>query len=248
MSDGVLLSVAGVHKRFGGLAALTDVSLELHEKEILGLIGPNGAGKTTLFNVIAGVYRPDRGAVLFRGRDISNLRPDQRCHLGIARTFQITQPFLGLSLLENVTVGAYFGHSPRPSLSAARDLAAATLQLVKLGHRTDEPANRLTLGERKKLELARALATRPSVLLLDEVVAGLNPAETAEILDVIRGIRAGGVAVLMIEHVMHAVMGISERVMVLHYGRVLAEGTPAEVVKDERVITAYLGSVADVVA
>ncbi len=248
MSDEVLLTVEGVHKRFGGLAALTDVSLELRHKEILGLIGPNGAGKTTLFNVIAGLYRPDRGTVRLRGRDISMLRPDQRCHLGIARTFQVTQPFLGISVLENVMVGAYFGHSPRPSLAAAREQAAATLELVLLGHRKDDLANKLTLGERKKLELARAVATRPSVLLLDEVVAGLNPSETAEILEVIRGIRARGVAVLMIEHVMHAVMGLSERVKVLHYGRVLAEGTPAEVVQDERVITAYLGSVADVVA
>lgn len=248
MSAEALLEVQNISKRFGGLMALSNVSLGLRRGEILGLIGPNGAGKTTLFNVISGIYQPDTGQVLFQGRDITHLRPHQRCRLGIGRTLQITKPFLGLSILENVTVGAYFGHSEGTTLPAAEDQAAATLDLVGLGSRKDELASRLTLGERKKLDMARALATQPEVLLLDEVVAGLSPGEIAEMLDVIRHIRDSGVTVLMIEHVMKAVMEVSERVKVLHYGEILAEGTPEEVVHNEQVITAYLGDTAHAIA
>jgi branched-chain amino acid transport system ATP-binding protein len=248
MSGEVLLEVQDVTKRFGGLMALSHVHLELHQGEILGLIGPNGAGKTTLFNIISGIYQPDAGHVLFRGRDITRLRPHQRCRLGIGRTLQITKPFLGLSLLENVTVGSYFGHGEPTTLQTARQRASATLDLVGLGRRKDEMANSLTLGERKKLDMARALGTQPDVLLLDEVVAGLNPSEVAEMLKVIRHVRDSGVTVLMIEHVMKAVMEVSERVKVLHYGEILAEGTPEAVVHDDRVITAYLGDAADALA
>ena len=248
MSVEVLLEIRNISKRFGGLIALNNVSLELRRGKILGLIGPNGAGKTTLFNVISGVYEPDAGQVLFQGRDISHLPPHQRCHRGIARTFQITKPFLRLSVLENVAVGAYFGRSERSTLAAARDQAIAVLDLTGLGSRKAELASSLTLGERRKLELARALATQPQVLLLDEVMAGLNPSEVLEMLEVIRHIRDSEGTVLMIEHVMKAVMGVSERIAVLHYGEILAEGSPEEVVRDDRVIAAYLGDAAHAVA
>lgn len=241
MSTKVLLEVRNISKRFGGLLALNNVSLDLRHGEILGFIGPNGAGKTTLFNIISRVYKPDAGQVLFQGRDISHLRPHQRCQIGIARTFQTTKPFLGLSVLENVTVGAYFGCNERPTLTAAREQAAATLDLMGLGSRKAELAGSLTLGERRRLEMARALATRPKALLLDEVVAGLNPSEVPAMLEVIRHIQDSGIAVLMIEHVMRAVMEVSERVKVLHHGEILAEGSPGEIVHDERVIAAYLG-------
>lgn len=241
MSPEVMLEVRNVSKRFGGLMALNNVSLHLRSGEILGLIGPNGAGKTTLFNIISRVYRPDAGQVLLEGRDISHLRPHQRCRIGIARTFQITEPFLGLSVLENVMVGAYYGCNDRPTLAEARDQAIATLDLVSLESRKFELASSLTLGECRKLEVARALATRPKVLLLDEVIAGLHPSEVPTMLKVIRYIRDIGVTVLMIEHVMKAVMEVSERIKVLHHGEILAEGSPKEVVCDERVIAAYLG-------
>lgn len=248
MSAEILVKVRNVSKRFGGLVALNNVSLELRRGEILGLIGPNGAGKTTLFNVISGVYKPDAGQVLFQGRDISHLPSYQRCHLGIARTFQITKPFHGLSVLENVAVGAYFGSSKRSTLTAAREQALAILELMGLSRRKAELASNLTLSERRKLELARAFATQPEVLLLDEVVAGLNPSEVLEMLEVIRHIRDSGGTVLMIEHVMKAVMGVSERIAVLHHGEILAEGSPEEIVRDDRVIAAYLGDAAHAVA
>lgn len=248
MSAEILLKVRNVSKRFGGLIALNNVSLDLRRGEILGLIGPNGSGKTTLLNVISGVYEPDAGQVLFRGRDISHLRPHQRCHLGIARTFQITKPFLGLSVLENVAVGAYFGSSERSMLTAAREQALAILELMGLSPRKAELASNLTLSERRKLELARAFATQPEVLLLDEVAAGLNPSEVLEMLEVIRHIRDSGGTVLMIEHVMKAVMGVSEHIAVLHHSEILAEGSPEEIVRDDRVIAAYLGDAAYAVA
>jgi len=244
MSGEILLEVRNVSKRFGGLLALDNVSLELRRGGIIGLIGPNGAGKTTLLNIISGVYKPDAGQVLFRDHDISRLRPHQRCHLGIACTFQITKPFLRLSVLENVTVGAYFGSNGRSTLTAAREQALAVLELVGLGPRKAELASNLTLSERRKLELARAFATQPEVLLLDEVLAGLIPSEMLEMLEVIRHIRDSGVTVLMIEHVMKAVMRISEHIKVLHHGRILAEGSPEEIVCDHRVIAAYLGDAA----
>lgn len=241
MPETPILAVQQVSKAFGGLRAVDDLDLELREGEIFGLIGPNGAGKTTLFNVIAGLYSPTRGRILFDGKDITALRPYERCRLGIARTFQITKPFLNLSVLDNVTVGAYFGVARRIPENQARDRAAEILDWLGLGGVKDAPASQLTLGQRKKLELCRALATQPRVLLLDEVVAGLNPTEVADMVDIIRKINASGVTILMIEHVLKAVMALSQRIMVMHFGQRLAEGTPQEIVHNEEVIRAYLG-------
>jgi ABC-type branched-subunit amino acid transport system ATPase component len=240
MND-VILDVREVSKSFGGLTALDRISLELHRGEVLGLIGPNGAGKTTLFNIIAGAYRADSGSVRLRGARVDRLRPHQRCRLGIARTFQITKPFLGLSTVENVMVGALFGHHVRSTMRVARERALHALERVHLVARADALASALTIGERKRLEMARALATEPDVLLLDEVVAGLSPPEIDEMMEAIRSLNASGLTLLVIEHVMRAVMGVSSRIVVLHYGKKLAEGPPAEIVANEQVIAAYLG-------
>ncbi len=240
-----ILEAHGVRKRFGGIAALGGVSLALAPGEILGLIGPNGAGKTTLFNVLAGVYRPDAGTVRFHGRDVTRLRPHLRCRLGLARTFQLTKPFLGLTVLENVTIGAYYGRKTGgPGLAEARARAEQALERVGLAGKRDALASTLTVGERKRLELARAVATEPAVLLLDEVVAGLSSVEVGEMMDIIRSISARGVTVLMVEHVMRAVMGISQRIVVLHQGQLLAEGAPATIATHPEVVAAYLGSAA----
>jgi len=239
------LEARGVTKHFGGLRALGGVHLALAPGELLGLIGPNGAGKTTLFNIMAGTYRPDEGSVVFQGRDITRLWPHSRCRLGLARTFQLTKPFLGLSVLENVTLGAYYGaKGGRPGFAEAGARAEDVCRQIGLHAKRDHLASTLTVGERKRLELARAVATQPSVLLLDEVVAGLSTTEVGEMMDIIRAIWAGGVAILMVEHVMRAVMGISHRIVVLHQGEVLAEGTPAAVASHPDVISAYLGSAA----
>ncbi|SFG14367.1 amino acid/amide ABC transporter ATP-binding protein 1, HAAT family (TC 3.A.1.4.-) [Desulfotomaculum arcticum] len=245
MSQNIILQVDEVWKTFGGLVALGGVSLKLHQNEILGLIGPNGAGKTTLFNVIAGAFRPDRGTVIFKHENITGLKPNRRCHLGISRTFQIPKPFLDMSVLDNVVVGAYFGSARRIGIEAARDAAVEILNFVGLDKQKDYPAKNLTIGERKKLELCRALAAKPDVLLLDEVVGGLHSSEVKEIMEVIKRINQSGVAILMIEHVMKAVMGVSQRIVVLQYGKKLAEGTPDEIVQNEEVIAAYLGGKRD---
>jgi branched-chain amino acid transport system ATP-binding protein len=235
------LEARGVSKSFGGLKALSEVSLALHRGEILGLIGPNGAGKTTFFNVVAGVHRPDRGSILFRGQPVDRLPVHARCRLGIARTFQITKPFPALTALENAMIGGLFGHH-RATLAEARERARAALARVHLAARADALGSTLTIGERKRLEMARALATEPEVLLLDEVVAGLSPIEVDEMMAAIRALNASGMTILMIEHVMRAVMGVSGRIVVLHYGRKLAEGSPAEVAANEEVVAAYLGT------
>jgi len=226
---------------FDGLRALDDVSLQLRRGEILGLIGPNGAGKTTMFNVIAGVCRPTHGKALFQGRDITSLPPHARCHLGIARTFQTAKPFLNMSLLENVAVGALYGTSGKMTQAQSLEKAAELLGRVGLGATKDGPASGLSLGQRKKLELCRALSTDPEVLLLDEVVAGLSPTEVGEMVEVIRAINAEGVTILIIEHVLKALMAVSGRVVVLNFGKHLADGTPQEIVNNEEVIRAYLG-------
>ena len=241
----VILSGTGVTKFFGGLAALTEVHFQLHENEILGLIGPNGAGKTTLFHLIAGVYKPNQGIIDFQGEHINGLRPDVICKKGIARTFQITKPFLEMSALENVMVGSYFGSHGRRFLKECKRQAEDILSLVGLADKRNALASQLTLVERKMLELARVLSTRPSVLLLDEVVAGLNPTETLEMLDLIKKIRGQGITILMIEHVMKAIMGVSDTVIVLNYGRKIAEGVPEEIVANEDVVKAYLGGMAN---
>ena len=233
-----MLEIKGLSKAFGGLAAVDQVSLEVGAQEIVALIGPNGAGKTTLFACIAGFTRADGGSVRFLGRDVTGLPPHRICAYGIARTFQITQPFARLSVLENVMVGAY--HTTRLRREAAAQAEDVARQ-VGLGRQVDMRADALTLAGRKRLELARALATRPKLLLLDEVMAGLNPIEVEEIVGIVRAIKDAGVVILLIEHVMQAVVSLAERVYVLSNGRIIASGSPAAIAGDSKVIEAYLG-------
>jgi branched-chain amino acid transport system ATP-binding protein len=233
-----LLAIESVSRRFGGLLALNGVSLAAAESRITGLIGPNGAGKTTLFGLISGFVAPDEGAIRYAGDIITGLPPHERARRGIARTFQIVQPFAGLSVRENIVVGAHLHHRARAEALAAADVVGRE---VGLGGLLDRPADTLTVAGRKRLELARALATEPKLLLLDEVLAGLNPTEIREIVPVIRRLCDRGIAIMMIEHVMQAVMSLSEHVFVLAEGRIIAEGTPAEVAADRVVIEAYLG-------
>jgi branched-chain amino acid transport system ATP-binding protein len=233
-----LLAVEGVSRRFGGLLAVDTVSLAAPAGRITGLIGPNGAGKTTLFALISGFLAPNAGAIRYDGETITALPPHQRARRGIARTFQVVQPFAGLSVRENITVGAHLRHRGRAEALAAADLVGRE---VGLGGLLDRPADTLTVAGRKRLELARALATAPKLLLLDEVLAGLNPSEIREIVPVIRRLCDRGITIMMIEHVMQAVMSLSEHVFVLAEGRIIAEGTPAEVAADRAVIEAYLG-------
>ncbi len=236
----MILEVKGVTKRFGGLQALTDVTFDLPEGQILGLIGPNGAGKTTLFNVINGVYPPESGRVIFRGEDITGKPPYEAAHRGLARAFQVVRPLTELTVRENVMVGACYGREGF-SLAAAARVADEVLERVGLGEKADQTAGSLNVAQKKRLELARTLAARPYLLLLDEVLAGLNPSEIGPMLETIRQIRDDGVTILMIEHVMQAVMNISDKILVLDYGVMLAYGAPQEVANDPQVIEAYLG-------
>ncbi len=234
----VLLDVRSVSKRFGGLQALSSVSFQVGEGEIVGIIGPNGAGKTTLFNVVTGVYTPDSGRVVFRGADVTGAKPHRICKLGAARTFQISKPFAALTVLQTVRIGAL---NRIPDIAGATTKALEVLELMGLAGKRDELGRTLTVIERKRLEMARALATQPSLLLLDEVAAGLRPNEVQEMIALVRRIAAGGVSVLIIEHVLEAVMRLSARIVVLNYGEVIAEGRPEALVDDPRVIEAYLG-------
>ena len=239
-----LLSVVGASKAFRGLKAVQGASFEVPQGAIVGLIGPNGAGKTTLFNLIAGVFAPDSGTITFDGRPIGGLRPDEICHAGIGRTFQIVKPFAGLSVLDNVVVGALVRTR---HVAEARALAERTLERLGLDSKRDLPASSLTLPDRKRLEVARALATRPRLLLLDEVMAGLRPTETDQMVEVFRDLnRADGLTILLIEHVMRAVMALAQHIVVLHHGEIIARGAPQDVVKDAAVLECYLGEEADV--
>jgi branched-chain amino acid transport system ATP-binding protein len=234
----MMLKVEGLSKIFGGLKAVDDASLEVGEGRIVALIGPNGAGKTTLFSCIAGFQPLNAGRVVFQGKDITGWPVHEIARSGMVRTFQITQPFAKLTVHENIAVGAYQKFHDR---SQAWEHARRVAEQVGMGAQLDQPAADLTVAGRKRLELARTLATNPKLLLLDEVMAGLNPSEIVEIIDIIRKIRASGVTVLLIEHVMQAVMSLSEHIYVLSYGKIIADGAPHEVVNNPAVIEAYLG-------
>jgi branched-chain amino acid transport system ATP-binding protein len=233
-----LLAVTNLSRRFGGVLAVDGVSIAADEGRITGLIGPNGAGKTTLFGLISGFVAPNEGEIRYAGEPITRLATHERARRGIARTFQIVQPFAGLTVRENIVVGAHLRHRARADAVAAADVVGRE---VGLGGMLDRPADTLTVAGRKRLELARALATEPKLLLLDEVLAGLNPTEIREIVPVIRKLCARGITIMMIEHVMQAVMSLSEHIFVLAEGRIIAEGTPAQVAADRAVIEAYLG-------
>jgi len=239
-----LLEARAISKSFRGLRAVHEASFEIPEGSINALIGPNGAGKTTIFNMIAGVYRPDSGKIVFENREIQGLRPDQVCAAGIGRTFQIVKPFAGLSVLDNVMVGSFLKER---TAAGARRAALEILKKLGLESKADQPASSLTLPDRKRLEVARALATRPKLLLLDEVMAGLRPTECDQMVEVFRGLnRSDGLAILLIEHVMRAVMALAQHIGVLHHGVVIARGAPEQIVRDPAVLECYLGEETEV--
>jgi len=234
-----LVEIRDVSKNFGGLAALTHVSFFLKQGEILGLIGPNGAGKTTLFNVVNGFYPPSRGEVFYKSEKISDLKPHQICKLGIARTFQVVRPLQRMTALDNVIASAFLRAKNK---SEAEGIALETMRFTDLYEDRHVVSKGLPLGKRKKLEITRALATRPEMLLLDESFAGLNPSEQNELIEIIRKVRADGITIMVIEHHMKVIMSISDRIVVLNYGEKIAEGTPKEIGNNPLVIQAYLGA------
>jgi branched-chain amino acid transport system ATP-binding protein len=233
-----ILALERVTKRFGGLTAVSEVSFTVPTGEILGIIGPNGAGKTTLFNVISGYYRPESGRVVFAGHDVTGQAPHAICRLGLTRTFQLVKPFGNLSVIDNVMIGAL---TRLPTISAARLEAERVVETCGLASHAGSHARTLPIGLRKRLEVARALATRPRLLLLDEVMAGLNPTELGAMIELIRRLHADGLTLIVIEHIMAAMMRLAQRIVVLHHGEAIAEGAPAAITQDRRVVDAYLG-------
>jgi branched-chain amino acid transport system ATP-binding protein len=239
-----MLSIEKICKSFRGLKAVSQASFDVPAGSVVALIGPNGAGKTTCFNMIAGVFAPDSGQIVFQNKNIQGLRPDQICVAGIGRTFQIVKPFAGLSVLDNVMVGSFLKEK---TSAGARKVALEVLRKLRLDAKADLPASSLTLPDRKRLEVARALATRPKLLLLDEVMAGLRPTECDLMVEVFRDLnRSDGLTVLLIEHVMRAVMALAQKVVVLHHGEIIASGVPAQVVRDPAVLECYLGEETEV--
>jgi branched-chain amino acid transport system ATP-binding protein len=236
-----MLEVENITKSFGGLTAINHLSLSLNEGEILGIIGPNGSGKTTLFNLITGLIKPDSGRIVFMNGDITGGRCHEICCQGIARTFQLVKPFLYLTTLQNVMAGRLYGKRSAPSLKMAAVEAEAILEYVGLKAKKSIAAKSLTLPDRKRLEVARALATKPKILLLDEVMAGLNPTEAENAMSLIRKIRDSGITIMLVEHVIKAVIGLSDRIIAINAGEKIAEGSPQQVINDKRVIEAYLG-------
>ncbi len=237
-----LLEGIGLSKSFGGIKAIDQLDFYLEYGEILGLIGPNGSGKTTLFNLIAGVFKPDRGRIWFEGVDITRFGSAYICQMGIGRTFQVTRPFPRLKVIENVKLGRAYGREPSKTLKQAEAEAEEILDFIGLGSKRLLMAGSLSLLDRKRLELGKALSTRPKVLLLDEIMAGLNPTEIQLAMNLLRKIRESGISLIVVEHVMKAVLGLSERVIVLNAGRKIAEGSPEEVIQNEEVVEAYLGA------
>ncbi|MEJ2719051.1 MAG: ABC transporter ATP-binding protein [Deltaproteobacteria bacterium] len=236
-----LLRVENLFKSFGGLHVINELSFTLHEGEILGVIGPNGSGKTTLFNLISGFLKPDQGTIDLQGTNITGKRPSSVCKAGIARTFQLVKPFPQLTALENVMAGRAYGRHPSKNIAQAGIEAAEILDMVGMGDKRSTMASRLSLLDRKRLEIARALATRPRLLLLDEVFAGLNPAEIEEALTLTMRIKELGITMMIVEHLMKVILGVSNRVVVIGYGKKIFEGVPKDAVKDKEVIEAYLG-------
>jgi branched-chain amino acid transport system ATP-binding protein len=236
-----LLEGEGVTRFFGGLAAVSEVDFALEPGEVVGLIGPNGAGKTTLFNLISGALAPKAGAIRFKGQEIDGLKPNRICRMGLARTFQSVKVFGNLPVLDNVLLGALFGSSGRRSAADAARTAIESLAFVGLSEVRDMPAKDLTLARQKRLEVARALATKPELLLLDELMAGLTPTEVAQAMELVTRLRDEGITIFMIEHVMKAIMSVCDRIIVLHHGKKLAEGTPHEIATSKTVVEVYLG-------
>ena len=237
-----MLSIKEVSKHFGNLTAIKDVSFRINKGQIVGLVGPNGAGKSTLLNIVSGVYPPSSGSIFFDGLDITNLSPDKVCKLGIAKTFQLVHSFPELSAIQNVLVGALFGNSEKISMREAREKAEMYLEFVGYPmNKLNYPVKNLNVVELKRIQLARALATDPELLLLDEVTTGLNPKESKDAISLIQKIRDSGITILMVEHVMRVIMNVSDSIVVLHHGEKIAEGTPAEIAADEKVINSYLG-------
>ena len=238
----ILLDINNLTKSFGGLMAVNDVNLHIEEGEIVGLVGPNGAGKSTLLNLISGMYRPDKGSIMFMGTDITTVPSHKVCKLGITKTFQLVHSFPEMTALENVMVGALFGDADNGNMNTAKEKAMELLQFV--GFSRDKiylPVKNLNLMELKYIQLARALATNPKLILLDELTKGLNPTESQKAVELIKKLRSDGVSVLLVEHIMRVIMGVSDRIVVLDYGEKIADGTPEEVTNDEKVIESYFG-------